>query len=195
MINKERAIELRTAGLSYADIAKELGCSEIWCKTNLKGVVKNSAEKEAITRCAKQGCTKEAVTYGDIAQEINKTLGIYQHTNKEGFDRAMKRFKAGIAKVPGAIVRPYWMCPTESKEVLDNIISEINDLDLRMWEGIQSIKEKYNLDESYNKSLYRAIGGLLYCNHNGQDGSLADRLNYLGDIAEELHKRNTSVST
>lgn len=40
MVNKVEAVRLRKSGLSYAKIAAQLGCSEVWCKKELVGVVK-----------------------------------------------------------------------------------------------------------------------------------------------------------
>lgn len=44
MVDKVEAINLRTQGLSYSEIAQQLGCSEAWCKINLKGVEKGVRE-------------------------------------------------------------------------------------------------------------------------------------------------------
>jgi len=40
MVDKKMAVMLRFQGLSYKEIAKQLGCSESWCKANLAGVDK-----------------------------------------------------------------------------------------------------------------------------------------------------------
>lgn len=40
MVNKNLAISLRKRGYTYPEIAAAIGCSEIWCKKNLKGIVK-----------------------------------------------------------------------------------------------------------------------------------------------------------
>lgn len=43
MVDKVKAEELRTSGMTYKQIAKELSCSEAWCKKNLREVkVKHS---------------------------------------------------------------------------------------------------------------------------------------------------------
>lgn len=54
MINKNEAIKLREEGFSYKDIASMMNCSEIWCKKNLKDVVRgvNSTTGEPATRQA-----------------------------------------------------------------------------------------------------------------------------------------------
>lgn len=45
MVDKVEAINLRTQGLQYSEIAQQLGCSEAWCKINLKGVEKGVREQ------------------------------------------------------------------------------------------------------------------------------------------------------
>lgn len=37
-VDKQKALELREQGKSYAEISEELGCSIDWCKRNLKGI-------------------------------------------------------------------------------------------------------------------------------------------------------------
>lgn len=38
MVNRKLAEALRMQGFSYKEIANQVGCSESWCKQNLKGV-------------------------------------------------------------------------------------------------------------------------------------------------------------
>lgn len=40
MVDRVKAIVLREQGFQYSEIAKQLGCSETWCKKNLKDVIK-----------------------------------------------------------------------------------------------------------------------------------------------------------
>lgn len=37
-VDKEKAVALRKQGLTYKEISETLGCSEVWCKVNLKSV-------------------------------------------------------------------------------------------------------------------------------------------------------------
>lgn len=39
MVDKQRAITLRSQGWKYDDIAKELNCSVSWCKQHLSSVL------------------------------------------------------------------------------------------------------------------------------------------------------------
>jgi cyanate lyase len=41
MVNKELAVSLRKRGLTYDEIADQLGCSFGWCAKNLAGVKKD----------------------------------------------------------------------------------------------------------------------------------------------------------
>lgn len=49
MVDKIEAVKLRKQGLSYSKIAKQLGCSEAWCKKNLKGVERGVNDSPANT--------------------------------------------------------------------------------------------------------------------------------------------------
>lgn len=55
MIDKSKAVALRLQGHTYKDIAIIVGCSEAWCKKELKGVLTNkgsyrdSTKTQAIT--------------------------------------------------------------------------------------------------------------------------------------------------
>jgi len=46
MVDKLEAIKLRKMGMSYKAIAESVGCSEAWCKINLKGVKQEFAIAE-----------------------------------------------------------------------------------------------------------------------------------------------------
>lgn len=43
MVDIERAITLRKRGLSFEEVAQEMGCSLSWCKKRLRGVKKEKA--------------------------------------------------------------------------------------------------------------------------------------------------------
>lgn len=47
MVDKLEAIRLRKMGKSYKSIAESVGCSEAWCKINLKGVKQEFAITES----------------------------------------------------------------------------------------------------------------------------------------------------
>lgn len=38
MIDKQMAVKLRQQGMTYSEISEVLGCSDAWCKKNLKDV-------------------------------------------------------------------------------------------------------------------------------------------------------------
>jgi len=67
MIDKERAIALRKAGASYAQIADALNCSLAWTKKNLRGI-KKEPEKSS------QQLNIEAIKLhvATIENELNK---------------------------------------------------------------------------------------------------------------------------
>jgi len=44
MVDKTVALELRAQGLTYKQIAAQLGCSETWCRHNLRGGLKGEVK-------------------------------------------------------------------------------------------------------------------------------------------------------
>lgn len=53
-INKQRAVELRQQGMSYKNIALELGCSVPWCAKELGNIEKGNG-------CAIDGTKLQAI--------------------------------------------------------------------------------------------------------------------------------------
>lgn len=48
MIDKTKAITLRTEGYSYKEISNVLGCSEAWCKKELRGSEKGCRKHDTV---------------------------------------------------------------------------------------------------------------------------------------------------
>jgi len=189
MIDKKKAIELREMGLSYDDIAKEIKCSVVWCKKNLKGVSKNTNEKGAINDLIKKAQSKDMLTKGEILKEIRKIQP--NDFTKESIDiedKTMKRFKEKIKVVDDTKIRPYWMKPDAPMAILFDVLREVHDADLRMHEAINNIRETHNMDESYIKSLMYAINNLTQAGNRGIP--IGVEMNRLEDLASELERRN-----
>jgi len=189
MIDKKKAQELRELGLSYDEIAKELNCSVIWCKKNLKGVSKNTKEKSLIMELVQKAQSKDMLTNNEILKVVRLV-----HNNdftKEAIDleeKTMKRFKYKIKSVDKAMIKPYWMISDAPTAILYDVLREVHDADLRMQEAISNIRSKHGLDESYIKSLMYAINNLTQAGNRGVP--IGVELNRLEDLATELERRN-----
>lgn len=189
MIDKEKAVALRKQGLSYAKIAEELDCSEIWCKVNLKNVEKGAKESDVTKNLIRKSRTKEGVTSGEIKMALKESLPELLETTKQETN-AMRRFKSKITSKEGTCVRPYWMKPTEAPKAFQLVLQAVNNLDQRLYEDVQDIMQELNLDETYIDSITRAITQLSY------GGSLLSPVNIralcqsLEETANELERRN-----
>jgi len=71
MVDKVKAVELRQQGLNYKEIAQELGCSEIWCKKNLKDINKNKVEFNIIKELTVKALSSDGVTKYEMLKSFN----------------------------------------------------------------------------------------------------------------------------
>lgn len=189
MVDKIKAIELREEGLSYEQIAKELNCSIVWCKKNLKAISKNTNEKGLIKELTNKAQSKDMLTNGEIIKSLRTIYpNDFSKEKQETEDKAMKRFKQKIKVSGDAVIRPYWMIPSNPSAILYDVLREVHDFDLRMHEAINNIRSKHGLDETYIKSLMYAINNLTQAGNKG--APIAIELNRLEEIANELEKRN-----
>jgi hypothetical protein len=195
MINKEKAIELRTQGLTYLEISKLLECSVDWCKVNLKGVPKKpkSTElKEIITDLVKRAKSKEGITSGCIRKETRKLYG--NDFSKEQNELEIKNMKSIRDKVKthkDSVIRPYWLIPECSREVYHAVLRKLQERDEREQEDIDEIRSMFGMDESYSDSIAYA---LLSMSSNGSKilkRSVVTEINRIGDIVDVLEERNT----
>lgn len=61
MVDKKLALMLREQGLSYKEIAMQLGCSESWCKKELRGVEKGEWAVNNETKIAAIAILRDAL--------------------------------------------------------------------------------------------------------------------------------------
>jgi hypothetical protein len=161
MVDKEKAVKLRLQGLSYKEISEHLGCSEAWCKVNLKCVVKNTEETEKLKQCITLSHRYEAVT----SSEILKTFLTQEHYKMTKSDlekhkkSVLRKVKDKVADNNG-IVRPAWMSPNLPSESFQDLLQIVNLIDERLYEEIQEFKEKYKLYDCSESSVVMAIANL-----------------------------------
>ena len=72
MIDKQRAVELKESGLTNKEIAQRLGCSEDWCKKNLKGIKKKDIKPEDFEYLKTKGKGKSCITTGIVTGKIGR---------------------------------------------------------------------------------------------------------------------------
>lgn len=164
MIDKEKAIQLRKAGKTYKEIAIELNCSEIWCKTNLKGVSKDENFSEAVEECISISKQPNGIT----PTEILKIVEIFQQNpefwkksmqESENRKKILKNIKKKV-KISGGVVRPSWMVPDDSRAAFEAMLRLVNAIDDCIYEHILEFRKEFNLDSSHDKSILGTIAQL-----------------------------------
>ena len=118
-------------------------------------------------------------------------LSLNQKEQSEQELKAMRRLKTKVKAQDNTVIRPYWMKPTEAKRALDLVLQAVNLMDQRLYEEVQSIVQELELDETYIKSLSRAITQMTYGGSTLVPSSCVDMCENLSKTADELEKRNT----
>lgn len=189
-VDKVKAEKLRISGKSYSEISKELGCSEVWCKKNLKGVVKHKKESDIVTYLTKRAREKSGITTGDIFQKalgLNKSNSTITYKEESELVAQLKR---KIKSNNGTIVRPHWMVPDNSIKSLNLVMSAVNMMDERLYDCVVEIIKELGLDETYIKSLSKAITQLTYGGNLNSPINISILLKSLEDTAVELARRH-----
>jgi len=158
MIDKARAIELREQGWTYKEIASELGCSENWCKINLKGIEKNTQEKDALDKAIKIATSPTGITHKEISDLVHT---IHPKEDIDMTNKAIDRFKKVIRKDPKAVIRPYWMHPDAPRESFNLVLGSVDVVMDKINEEINYIRQQLDYDRSYENSLRHAIVKML----------------------------------
>jgi hypothetical protein len=191
MIDLELGISLREQGMTYIEIAKELGCSVVWCKVNLKDVSKNKGEKEILKEIILQSRTKEGITEGQIRNIARKLYPF--NTTKEFLleeKKIISRFKAHIRKDPESTIRPHFMKPENSIVIFHNVLNAVNEVNERITSIITEIRRENDMDDSYEMSLRYAIIKMLY-GSSMSDTAVITYCNYLEKTSNKLDELNT----
>jgi len=194
-VDKVLATKLREDGLGYKEIAQQLGCSEAWCKIYLKHVKKNTAEKAAIKHCIELARSEDAITNSGIKQGIRSVYPFEDSKECALLEKkAMTRFKNAINKAPNTVIRPYWMQPQNAQLSLDGVLEAVNDISMRMDDEVDAFRKKFNLNQSYDKSLRYTIIKMLYCSNLLPEG-IENYCDYLSKVVSKLNGDYTPSNT
>ena len=166
MIDKQKAVELKESGLTNKEVAQELGCSEDWCKRNLKGIKKKDIEPEDFEYLKEKGKGKSCVTTGEI---YNKLLPIAEAQDiKKAKKLALRRTKDKLKEDKEVIIRRAWIHPERARFSYDNMIMYINDLSDRMDEYVRmhltecGFTKEEMTDSLYNSTLYFLVKNSIF---------------------------------
>ena len=191
MVNKAKAVELREAGLTYQQIADEIGCSVDWCKRNLQDYGRLAAERPAVRRLIELSKKNGGITSADILKEVrNLYPNDFSKESKQEEERHVKRIRSKVKMDKDVIIRPKWLLPDQAKDIFYAILRKLQDRDERFQEDIDEIRQEFGLDHSYTNSIAYA---LLTMGDRGSiflGRSVATEIDRLSDIVEVLDKRN-----
>ena len=185
MVDKVKAIKLRQEGLSYKEIAKELECSEIWCKKNLKDTQKDIKEVDLI----KDLTTKALSSTGVSKYEIIKSF-VNEHMNEDDINTTLKRYMRKIKATEGAIIRPSWIIPEKASESFRLILEAVNNMEERLDEAARDICIDLGVPQQHSERFKRGIGTLMSTNSTLNATALVSYCEALAETCLELDKRN-----
>ena len=194
MVDKEKAVELRKQGLTYKQIAEEIGCSEVWCKKNLASVVmdKEAEDAEILEKCLMIAKTNRGITTQQILKLAMKKED-YDMTAtalKEHKKAILRKYKTKIKAAEG-IVRPQWMVPEAANASFRKMLDLVNELDERMYESVLEFREEFGLDASYDKAILYGLSQMSYASYSFGNVDIERLAHRLSSIANELEKRNS----
>lgn len=154
---KQKAIDLRKQGLTYAQISSTLDgtLSVDWCKRNLKGV--KSVDKYTLLYEQSLALSKrqEGVTDKELSNLTFEILGIVEKGD-------ITRLKAKIKRKKGddensVLVRPAWMSPNSPAKSL----VMMNELSHELYENIQHLVDRY-IEQYPDTDRKKALQEMVY---------------------------------
>lgn len=194
MIDKQRAIALKEAGLTNKEVAQELGCSEGWCRKYLKGIKRKDIEPEDFEKLQEKGRSPACVTTSEVYSKL-LVKGNSQQDKKQK-KLALRRTKDKLKEDKEVIIRQAWIHPERARFSYNNMIAYINDLNDRLDEYVRMhlaecgfTKEQIKDENLYNSTLSFMVKNSQYGNLVGayQQGVFESIQNSLDSIEE----RNT----
>lgn len=194
MIDKQKAIELKESGLTNKEIAQRLGCSEDWCKKNLKGIKKKDIKPEDFEYLKTKGKGKSCITTGEI---YNKLLPIPEDQDqKKAKKLALRRTKDKLKEDKEVIIRQAWIHPEQAKASYDSMVMYINMLNDNLNEYVlshlsESGFSKEEIDNSlYNSTLHFLVKNSIYgaLSGNYQQGVFEAISNSIEKIEERIEQ-------
>lgn len=190
--DKEKAILLRTEGLTYKDISTNLGVTEAWCKINLKSVIVESDESLARAEIYLLAVRPEGVSYTEACGVLVKYNFNDDESDKESLYDVYKKMKQGLtSKFDNVLFRPLWVRPNDAIRSL-NVLNTIADELYQRIEGyvddyVDQIYPDYENTDGIRKSvLYEVIQ--LVSPTKGFD-SVQNRCNSNSKLATKLRER------
>lgn len=166
MIDKGLAVRLKEQGLTNKEVAQELGCSEDWCKRNLKGIKKKDINPEDFEYLKEKGKGKSCVTIGEI---YTRLLPIPEEQDqKKAKKLALRRTKDKLKEDKEVIIRQAWIHPERARFSYNNMITYINDLNDRLDEYVRmhlvdcGFTKEEMTDSLYNSTLYFMVKNSLF---------------------------------
>lgn len=167
MIDKQKAIELKESGLTNKEVAEVLGCSEDWCKRNLKGIKKKDINPEDLLYLQEKGKGKTCITTGEI---YNKLLPVPDTKDqKKEKQLALRRTKDKLKEDKDVIIRQAWIHPERARFSYNNMLCYINDLNDRLDEYVRMhltecefTKEEIDEGKLYNSALYFMVKNSIF---------------------------------
>lgn len=167
MIDKQKAIALKESGLTNKEVAEVLGCSEVWCKTNLKGVKKKDIAPEDLLYLQEKGKGKDCITTGEI---YSKLLPVPDNKDqKKEKQLALRRTKDKLKEDKEVIIRQAWIHPQRARFSYNNMLCYINDLNDRLDEYVRMhltecgfTKEEIDEGRLYNSSLHFMVKNSIF---------------------------------
>jgi len=136
---KQKAIDLRKQGLTYAQISSSLdgALSVDWCKRNLKGVKAVDKQTQLYEKALTLSKRQEGVTDKELANIAFEILGTVEKGAITKLKAKIKRKKSDNEN--SVLVRPAWMSPNSPAKSL----LMMNDLSHELYENIQHLVDRY----------------------------------------------------
>lgn len=201
MIDRQRAVALKESGLTNKQVAQELGCSEAWCKINLRGVKKKDIEPEDLFYLQEKGKGKDCITTGEI---YSKLLPVAETKDqKKEKQLALRRTKDRLKEDKEVIIRQAWIHPQRARFSYNNMLCYINDLNDRLNEYVRMhlvecgfTKEEIDEGRLYNSALHFMVknsifGAVSGTYHAGVFQGVDDSVD---KIEERFQQLDTSIS-
>lgn len=194
---KDKAKSLREQGLSYKEIAVQVGLSERWCKVNLSDVVK----KESVL--LDELCTKSKSNHGVSKGEVAKAFDIYDMPKETGVKVLNSKVKLIRKKdKKNNIVRPDWMVPDMAQIITQEVIEtslvledRCNEAAFELWCYLKGSGCKPETLPSVMKikNAMMSIAAAACSNAPGTKKRLQNWLDSLASTADALSVRNEQV--
>ncbi len=195
-IDINKAKQLREEGCTYKEIAQTLGCSEIWCKTNLKTVKKHKTDDEILAQTMDKARSKEGITNIEI-RHIIRTLHTNTFTKEDKIkeDKIFNRIKLRLREHKDCLVRPYWLQPHKAQQSFIELMQSTKLISDRIEEEVSNYIDLFNLDSSYANSVRWAIVSLTYAGSKLGNGTDAQStINMVENLVNEFENRNAIIS-